>query len=772
VDWYPWGDEAFARARKEDKPVFLSIGYSSCHWCHVMERESFEDEGVAEALNDLFVSIKVDREERPDVDEIYMSATQLISGHGGWPNSLFLTHDRRPFFAGTYFPSDDRYGRPGFKSVLRQLASAWRSRRAEVERQAEQIALEMRTISSGGVGAGSGAPASAGVLSRGIVDETLEDLRRSFDPAHGGFGAAPKFPPHGALELILAADARRSDPSLIAMATRTLEAMIRGGIHDQIGGGFARYSTDDVWLAPHFEKMLYDNAQILSALPRLWERTRNPEYRRAAEGIVKWALEEMRGEEGGFYSALDADSEGEEGKCYLWSRAEIRAVLGPKDGDWFAGVFGVADRGNFVDPVEGTSPERNILHWTSSPEAVAKGEGVSLEALFEKVDACSTRLLSHRRKRPAPFRDDKILSAWNGLMIRGLSLAGRLLEKPDWIDAAARAAEFALTRMRVNGRLAASWRDGKISGQGFLDDYAFLADGLLELHAVTGDESWLSESATLVEVMLEHFEDRENGGFYLTADDHETLLFRPRDPFDKALPSGNGIAAKALLELGARTGDDRYRSAAERTFKAFAPLMSRAARAMQSLVAAQLDYLEPLGGVSSAAIEIIPPGGRTRGAAGGPTGRQATSQAREIAGETAASAERGPVRVTCLTSSRTLARGRSSVIEFVLEIADGWRINANQPLDERLTPTAVGLARNRSIFLSEVEYPAGVDQKGDNGKLGVYEGETILPASLYVPSDALPGPNTARFEITFQPCSDRECLAVETLPLDVEFQII
>ncbi|TMQ59174.1 MAG: thioredoxin domain-containing protein, partial [Candidatus Eisenbacteria bacterium] len=566
VDWYPWGSEAFEKARRENKPVFLSIGYSSCHWCHVMERESFESETIAKLLNEKFVSIKVDREERPDVDEIYMRAVQLLTGSGGWPMSVFLTPDQKPFWGGTYFPPDDRGGHPGFASVLAALAETFATRREEVESAADRLASALRQMEGGRQFVASGP------LDPAVSGRAVDELAASYDRHYGGFGGAPKFPPHGALELLLHATAASPREDLEAIVRGTLDGMAMGGIRDHVGGGFHRYATDATWLVPHFEKMLYDNAQLASVYAEAFARWGDPEYRSAAEETLAWVTREMTAEEGGFYSALDADSEGGEGAYYLWSLKEITDVLGREVGDLFARVYGIEETGNFVDPVTGEEPG-NIVHRKRSWPELARAEEIPVEALRAKMDRARARLLLARLQRPAPGRDDKVVAAWNGLMIGAFARAGRVFGRRDFVDTAARAASFVWTAMRRGGRLLRSWRAGESRLPGYLEDHAFLAWGLLDLHEVSGDGTWLDQARALTDSMIERFWDPDEGGFFFVASDHESLIARTKEVFDQAVPSGNGMAARVLVRLWLMTGDERYEEYAAKMFRVFAGIL-------------------------------------------------------------------------------------------------------------------------------------------------------------------------------------------------------
>ena len=542
VDWYPWGEEALRAAREQDKPILLSIGYAACHWCHVMAHESFEDPDTADLMNRHFINIKVDREERPDLDSIYMSAVVALTGQGGWPMTVALTPDGRPFFGGTYFPPTPRHGMPPFRQVLLALAEAWQERRGDVEGSAGEIADHLRqTALAEALGGG-------GALNDDLLDQALNGLLRSFDSRLGGFGRAPKFPPSMTLEFLLRVYAQRGDGMALHMAEHTLTKMAHGGIYDQLGGGFARYSTDEHWLVPHFEKMLYDNALLARVYLHAWQVTGKPLYRRVVEETLDFVLREMRHEGGGFYSSYDADSEGEEGKFYVWTADEIRAALGD-EAERFMAAYGVSVAGNW----EG----HNILH---VPEDLSGGGHLT------ELDEARRKLFDIRARRVPPGLDDKVLTAWNGLMLAAFAEAGRVLARPDYTAAAVANAVFLRATMRRDdGRLLRSWQAaaGDARYNAYLEDYAFLADGLLALYETTFDPRWFAWARELADRMLDHFSDPA-GGFFDTSDDHEALLHRPKDVQDNATPSGNGMAAHVLLRLGLFTGEGRYWDTAER----------------------------------------------------------------------------------------------------------------------------------------------------------------------------------------------------------------
>jgi uncharacterized protein len=535
VDWYPWGEEALERAKQEDKPILLSIGYSSCHWCHVMERESFEDAGTAAYMNEHFVPIKVDREERPDVDSIYMEAVQAMTGQGGWPLTVLLDPDGVPFYGGTYFPPEPRYGMPSFRQVLEGVNSAWTTRRQEIASAAAQTVR--------GLGATSRLEPSREILSPAVLDEAERALAPQFDPVNGGFGAAPKFPPASVLEFLMARIAAGGERQRAEeIVRRTLDRMSKGGMYDQIGGGFARYSVDAHWLVPHFEKMLYDNALLARAYLHGWQLFGDERLRTVATQTLDWALREMRAPEGGFFSALDADSEGEEGKFYVWTSDEVRSLLGD-EAEAVIQHFGLDAEPNF----EGHA---NVLH-------VAREE-IDPDLL----ERARTKLYEARAQRVWPGLDDKRITSWNALMIAALADAGAVLGREDYVEAARAAADFVLTRLRdADGRLLRTYKDGRASLNAYLEDYAFLTEALLLLYEATFETRWFVEARALGDAILARFAD-PRGGFFTTSDDHEQLVTRPKDIQDHPIPSGNSSAALALLRLAAFTGEYAYEQGA------------------------------------------------------------------------------------------------------------------------------------------------------------------------------------------------------------------
>ena len=535
VNWFPWGGEAFEKARREEKPVFLSIGYSTCHWCHVMERESFEDSEVAALLNRDFISVKVDREERPDVDAVYMEVCQAVTGQGGWPLTIVMTPEQKPFFAATYLPKSSRYGMAGMTELLPRIAKLWKTERRGLEQSGEEIQKALLARED----------AAPGEVSKELIYRAAAHFENSFDPENGGFGSAPKFPSPQNLLFLLRYAYWEKNESALAMAEKTLGTMARGGLFDQIGGGFSRYSTDDFWLAPHFEKMLYDNAMLLYVYAEAYQVTGNQEYRKTAERTAGYVLRELTYGDGGFFCGQDADSEGEEGKYYTFTPDEVLAVLGERDGARFDAQYDITSEGNF----EG----KNI------PNRLAGGEEADA-AVLEK-------LYRYRLGRTALHKDDKILTAWNGLMIAALAKAGRVFENQAYLEAAEHAWEFVQERlMAPDGTLAVRWRDGETAGEGKLDDYSCLIWALLELYAAGYDAELLAEAVRLADLMVEKFFDAENGGFYLYASDGEQLISRPKEVYDGASPSGNSVAAAVLWRLSELTAEPKWREYAQKQF--------------------------------------------------------------------------------------------------------------------------------------------------------------------------------------------------------------
>jgi len=579
VDWYPWGEEAFRKARDEDKPIFLSIGYSTCHWCHVMERESFEDPEVAELMNATFVNIKVDREERPDIDSIYMSVCQAMTGGGGWPLTIIMTPDKKPFFAGTYFPKEGRFGRPGMLDLVPRIRQSWKIRREELQDSAEKITAHVRSMSARVAGA---------ELGLGSLKAGYEQLAARFDAQHGGFGSAPKFPSPHDLTFLLRYWKRSGQEQALRMVEKTLQAMRAGGMYDHVGFGFHRYSTDAQWLVPHFEKMLYDQALLVIAYVEAYQATGKEEYARTTREILTYVLRDMTSPEGGFYSAEDADSEGVEGKFYVWTRDEVLDVLGESDGDAFCRLFNIEPGGNFSNPH--CPPKTNIPHHARPLADRARELNLSVDELRARQEVARQKLFEARERRVHPNKDDKILTDWNGLMIVALAKAARALDEPKYATAAQRAADFVLTNLRDDrGRLLKRYRQGEAGLPAHLDDYAFMVWGLLDLYEANFEVRNLEAALALTREMLTHFWDDSDGGLYFTADDGEELPVRTKAVCDGAVPSGNSVAMLNLLRLGRITADAELEAKAAAIGRVFSAQVNRAASAHTQLLCA-LDF--------------------------------------------------------------------------------------------------------------------------------------------------------------------------------------
>ncbi len=723
VDWYPWGAEALERAKTEDKAIFLSVGYSTCYWCHVMERKVFADPDIAAMMNEMYINIKVDREERPDLDEIYMTATQIMTGGGGWPNSVFLTPDLHPFYAGTYFPPVDSHGRPGFPRVLKALHDHWVNRRDEVIEHGMKITEVIRQATGGALGETDESP-----LERALVSSAIEGLRSTYNPAYGGFGDAPLFPSPTNLELLLNEYDREKDDNLLKMVTHTLDMMAYGGIYDQIGGGFHRYSVDARWLVPHFEKMLYDNAQLAKVYLLAYQRTQEPLYRRVAEETFDFVFREMTSPEGGFYSAIDAETDAEEGKYYVWTDKEIRDVLGRRKSKLLMKVYGVTKGPNF----EG----KNILYLPSPIANVAKEEGKSEASLLEELEPLKAKLLKAREQRERPLLDTKVIVNWNGLMIDAFALGYEVLKDTRYRNAAEQAATFILEEMKNSkGQLMHTYRDGILKYDGYLDDYAFFVRGLLGLYQATGEKHWLSEARALTDTMVELFWDDADGAFYFTLEGAEHLLVRTKKPYDSAIPSGNAVAANNLLSLAELTGSGNYFELTEKTLKAFAGMMSKSSGGFMHMLLAANRYWPVLPFFRQQIIpSFVPP--------------LATGTETDI------------VKVSAsVTPLGKFPPARLIDVEVHLEIAEGWHINANPASQDVLIPTSVSLDPDAPAELVSVDYPEGelvhFDFSGES--LSVNGGTVTIPARLQRKSD-----NPLDLEIRYQACNDLICLEPTT----------
>ena len=713
VDWYPWGDEALALAKKENKLIFLSVGYSTCYWCHVMERKVFSNPEIAGVMNKNFINIKIDREERPDLDEIYMTATQLLVQRGGWPNSVFLTPDLKPFYAGTYFPPADMPGRPGFPTILDAVHEAWVTREAEVIESANQISNTIEMATSRGFTA-----LNARALDRSLTTSALDYLRTAYSHAYGGFGTAPKFPSPANLEFLLSEYQRESglqtpptkDKSLLKMITHTLDMMAYGGMYDQIGGGFHRYSVDAKWLIPHFEKMLYDNAQLAKVYLRAYQLTREPRYRRVAEEVFSYIFREMTAPEGGFYSALDAETDAEEGKYYVWTADEIQKILGnPKDTSRFNEIYGVDKGPNF----EGKS----VLYVPAGSEVEGSVKGLS---------TAREKLLTARFEREYPLLDTKIIVNWNGLMIDALAYGYEVLGEERYLAAASKAARFILETMRKpDGELWHTYTGGVVKQDAYLDDYAFFVRGLLGLHAATGEDQWLDSARTLTDKMIQLFWDDKNGGFYYTKVDAKHLIVRTKKPYDSAIPSGNAVTVKNLLAFGTN-----YQDYAEKTLRIFAESMAQSPSSFMYMHFALNDYL--------------------------------TSEKKEDSSEP-----------SIVTATAKVKRKDDAVfnVELQVKVAGGWHINANPAGQDNLIPTTVTVDANAPVEIVDIAYPKGRTTrfKFSDEPLNIYEESLMISLRLkQKPNVTHKEDVPITLKLTYQPCNDTECLFPETLDISLE----
>ncbi len=722
VDWYPWGREALERARREDRPIFLSVGYSTCYWCHVMERESFSDPETAELMNREFVNVKVDREERPELDEIYMAATQILTRHGGWPNSVFLTPELEPFFAGTYFPPADRSGLPGFRTVLRSLAEAWKTRRRDVQKQAASVAAAMRRFLEERTLPAAGPPAAGEAAER-----ALADLERSFDPQWGGFGGAPKFPSPSNLFLLLELAGER--PRAAEMLEVTLDRMARGGIYDQLGGGFHRYATDREWKVPHFEKMLYDNGLLLEVYAREWRRAGDPEAARIVRETAEYLGRELTSPEGALWSAQDAETEGHEGAFYAWSREQLDEVLGEEGSAFLAPLLGFEGPPFF----EGAY----VLHLPRPLAEQAARRRTGREALLAEIEPLRRRLFAARAERPRPLTDDKVLADWNGMAIAGLATAGRLLPEPELVERAARAAEFLLATLRpAGGPLHHSWRDGRLGPRAFLPDYAFLVRGLLALHAAggpDGGERWLAAAVELADEQRRRLGDPAAGGYFMAAE-RPDVLFRSKEALDGAVPAANAVAALDLLELAAVTGERRWLEEAEATVRAFAALTAGHPAAVKTLVLAGERHRKLLERRPGLAVAAPAP---------------AASPAEEA-------------RAVVRPRLNLQPAGGDGWRPFSLELAiePGWHLYPHATPPDVGFPTAV---ESEDAELRGLSYPPGVERRSAylDRPLRLYEDRVVLRGELRAP------PAAGRLLLRYQPCDDRRCLPPTTVEIDL-----
>ena len=748
VEWYPWGPEAIERARQENKPIFLSIGYSACHWCHVMEREVFEKQDIAALMNEHFVNIKVDREERPDLDDVYMLATQIMSGSGGWPMSVWLTPDLEPFYAGTYFPAEDGFGRPGFPRLERALADAWKSKEQDLRGQARRVveAIRMHADESASGVALEEIPLDA------WLHKAIEQNADRFDAAHGGFGGAPKFPPHQTLALFV--NLLRKNPPAIGpqlsqiteMLTRTLDAMASGGIYDHVGGGFARYSTDQRWHVPHFEKMLYDNAQLAAIYATAATQLGRPDFARIARQTLDFWLREMTADSGAFYSTLDADSEGVEGKFYIWTLDEIsRALEHQDDVNLIAEHFNITREGNWAEGGAGA----NVLLIDRSVTDLAAALHSTLTDLQQRIDGLCTKLRAARAQRVRPALDDKILTGWNGLMISALAVAGKNLDEPRYLSAARKALHFLYAHhVDPDGRLLRTSRGISNGDQlrshtpAFLDDYACLLAGIIDLHEATNDQPLLQRAVALADIMLRDFSDARNGGFFFTGPQHEQLFARMKNAADSATPSANAVAVQGLLRLSQLTGSDVYRDAAHRAVTAFAPVIEHNPSWFPTMLGTLVSH-EP---VSPEPAEIPTP---------------SVPQRPEISAPLALA----PI---ALLSGRP---GDTLTIAVTLRVAPGYHIQTNRPQDSSLIATLGRLRTTAPLTDQHWSYPTPQHITESGKDLVVYVGTVTLTSVIRISPQARSGSYPVRIVIEAQVCAGNRCLMPETLVAETSLVI-
>ncbi|MBI1731506.1 MAG: DUF255 domain-containing protein [Gammaproteobacteria bacterium] len=719
VWWYPWGEAAFAKARREGKPIFLSVGYSTCYWCHVMERESFSQDEVARLLNENFVSIKVDREERPDVDEIYMTALQMMGQRGGWPMSMFLTPDLKPFYGGTYFP------KPDFMELLVRVRGAWQEHRTELTEAADRLA--------NGLGRLASTQTAVAVPGDQPIALVAEQLRGIYDAENGGFGAAPKFPQPVNLELLLTLYERSGNAADLTMVTRTLDAMARGGIYDQVGRGFHRYSTDEHWRVPHFEKMLYDNAQLLHVYARALSLTGAPLYRRIALETADFIEGTMTGPDGLFFSAMDSETDAEEGRYYIWTRAEIRSLLTQDEFRSAETVWGL-NRDPFFDG-------KYVLYWPEDYGVAAKALGLDVPGLFLRLEPIRDKLLAYRQRRQAPLMDDKVITAWNGMTIESLAFAGRILEEPELIARAERAAAALLEKLRTGKGLKHVYRQGTVKLDAYLDDYAATILALVEIHRTTGADSWRQSARAVADEMIDRLWDADAGGFFYAQHSADNLLVRSKAGFDGAVPSGNSLAVKALTRLSA-LGDERYGVYASGTLKANGAQLERAPAALVAMVEGLAEYRRAARPLDAARVPRSP---------------------KAIPAESNRLSSEAYVAMQAKPGDR---QGATQRLEIELAVVDGWHINANPSSLDFLVPTTIAAERDGHLVKIGVDYPAGrrIDV-GLGERIAVYSGTVLIPVAVES-GDLSAGDTGNDLKITarVQACNDTgRCL----LPADI-----
>ena len=753
VDWYPWGDEARAKAKRENKPIFLSIGYSSCYWCHVMERLVFSNAAIAKYMNEHFVNVKVDREERPDIDDIYMTSLivyfQAVGSPqgGGWPLSMFLTPEGKPFAGGTYFPPDDDGPRLGFGSVARRVNSLWEEREAQIRNNADIITSEVRRAMKPQIVGDTAEP------TREAFDRIVKDVLASYDADYGGFGFNPsnadtaKFPVPSRLGLMLHAAERSGDKDVRDAVFATLDRIAAGGIRDHLGGGFHRYSTDRKWHVPHFEKMLYDQAQLAFIYAQAWKITHKPAYRAAAENVLDYVLSGLTDQRGGFYSALDAETDEVEGRYYVWEAEEVRRVLGA-DADAFMQAYGMREPNPFEHGF--------VLHLPRSLAETAKQLETDETELSTTLAVARKRLLETRSDRELPLRDDKVLTSWNGLMIRAFAYGGFVFDRDDYVQVASRAADFLLAELcDDSGRMLRTWRNGSAKLNAYLDDYAFTVEGLLALHDATEDERWLSSARTLTDLQIEHYWSKDAKGFFFTPADHEDLIVRTRNAFDNVLPSGNSVTVRNLLRLAERTGEAKYREYARETLTVFGSAMKSNSLGVTNMAVALSEYLDGMSGAATGddGTSIMhPQAGQIQ-----LTSYQVPSTSRS---STEARKKKEYVRARAYLSVDRLPAGRRCHVVLILDIADGWHINANPAKPDFLEPTRFSLRSANGTKLVNIQYPKSVelDVDGFPEKFMVYEKRAIIRGMLETPEAIAGRVENLELVVDYQACNSTKCL--------------
>jgi len=778
VDWYPWGPEAFETAKKLDRPIFLSVGYSSCYWCHVMERQVFSNPAIAAYMNEHFICVKVDREERPDIDDIYMTSLYVylqLSGAGdggGWPLSMFLTPDGRPLAGGTYFPPEDKAGQPGFPSIMKRIVEVWSNNREQVEKSADTVTSivrrEMRPALT----------LERVELNRALIDASLKEVVQSHDPEFGGldFHAeqpdGPKFPVPVKLSLLQYELRSRPDADASRVLYHTLDSMAASGLRDHLSGGFHRYSTDRQWRVPHFEKMLYDNAQLAGVYAEAFRATGQPEYRTVAEETLAFVLTEMTDATGGFHSAIDAETDGVEGLYYVWSPEDVRRDLGP-----LARVFGAAYGLDQPSPFE----HGHVLYRPVKFEQLAASLQMDVRDLNLQLFDARRRLLEIRNRRKSPLRDDKILTSWNALMIRSLAEAGAALERPQYVNAAGKAMLFVLNNLRdQRGQLLRTWREGSAKLDGTLDDYAFTIEALLTLHSVTQDEKWLNAARRLTDDQIAQFHDEADGGFYFTAHHQEALIARTKNAWDAVLPSGNSVTVRNLIRLTALTGNDRYRDLATKTLQLFAPQMKSHPRNTTNLAISLGEYLDTQSGSAPARpgaapkesaapppavpSEQKPPGQTPSGTSGAavPTpgsGTGVTQASGEKPPSTAPKPRPDRITARAYLASDRLPAGGATRIAVIIEVAEGWHINASPAKPASAIPTAVSIDAKLGTALNRLQYPAGIElaSEGSAPRRSVYEGRVVIFGELNAPPTAAGQTEEFQLSIRYQSCNGELC---------------